>query len=323
VLVISATDYADLWDGCNPPIQNSELNDDRDVTISCPECLGRGYERSIELRGMELLLIDRTYDDDLRIVMAEPEDRCIEFGFNLAGTAVNRSSGQNFLQWGLDRNSSYEIRGRDRILKVDIHLDSIDILQSFLPKDLSQLPPALIGFIETGLSPTYDDLGTITSAMKLALEQIIACPYQGLTKHLYLEGKCLELMALKLEQLAAIDPTRIIISLKPEDIDCIYHARDILTAHLDRPPSLLALARQVGLNDCTLKKGFRQIFGTTAFGYLHERRMERAKVLLLERQLSVAQVAQTVGYASRSAFAAAFRQRFGVSPRKFNDKNSV
>jgi AraC family transcriptional regulator, transcriptional activator of the genes for pyochelin and ferripyochelin receptors len=184
MLVISAAGYTALWDDGNPIIQCSAPNNDREIIYNCPELLGQGYERSIELHGIELLFIDRTYDDDLRIVMAEPEDRCIEFGFNLAGTSANRSSGQNFLQWGLDRNSSYEIRGRDRILKVDIHLDSIDILQSFLPKDLSQLPPALIGFTETGLSPTYDDLGTITPAMKLALEQIIACPYQGLTKHL-------------------------------------------------------------------------------------------------------------------------------------------
>jgi hypothetical protein len=109
VLVISATDYTDLWDGCNPPIQNSELNDDRDVTISCPECLGRGYERSIELRGMELLLIDRTYDDDLRIVMAEPEDRCIEFGFNLAGTSANRSSGSGH-QWPSELGRKIKVR---------------------------------------------------------------------------------------------------------------------------------------------------------------------------------------------------------------------
>jgi AraC family transcriptional regulator, transcriptional activator of the genes for pyochelin and ferripyochelin receptors len=324
MLVISAADYADLWDDSNPTIQYSEPKDDRDIISSCPELLGKGFERSIELRGIELLLIDTTYHDDLSIITAESEDRCIEFGFNLAGMAANRSGGQNFLQWGFDDCQSYEILGTKRIVKVDIHLDSIDVLRSFVPGDLSQLPPALKTLIETGRSDTYDDLGIITPPMKLALEQIIDCPYQGLTKHLYLEGKCLELMALKLEQLAKnLTSTRLTIPLKPEDIDRIYHARDILICNLDRPPPLLALARQVGLNDCTLKKGFRQIFGTTAFGYLHQRRMERAKILLLERQLSVTQVAQSVGYASRSAFVTAFRQRFGVSPSKIDARNSV
>jgi AraC family transcriptional regulator, transcriptional activator of the genes for pyochelin and ferripyochelin receptors len=322
MLVISAADYADLWDD-RSSIQSSAPNDDRDVTIACPELLGKGYERSIQLRGIDLLFIDTTYHDDLSITTVEAEDRCIEFGFNLAGMAANRSGGQNFLQWGVSDCRSYEILGTKRIVKVDIHLDSIDVLRSFVPGDLSQLPPALKRLIETGCSDPYDDLGMITPAMKLVLQQTIDCPYQGLTKHLYLEAKCLESIALKLEQLANSTGNRLTISLKPEDIDRIYHARDILIANLDSPPSLLALARQVGLNDCTLKKGFRQIFGTTAFGYLHDLRMEQAKTLLLERQLSVVRVAQMVGYASRSAFSTAFHQRFGVSPSQIVAKNSV
>jgi AraC family transcriptional regulator, transcriptional activator of the genes for pyochelin and ferripyochelin receptors len=332
MLVISAADYEDLWDDCNPGIQYSEPNDDRDIIYNCPDRLGRGYERSIQLRGIELLLIDTIYHEDLRIASAEVEDRCIEFGFNLSGTRVNRfsngeatpTSRQNFLQWGISDCPSYEILGIERIVKVDIHLESIDILRSFVPRDLHLLPSALKTFVEEGRSSAYDDLGVINPAMKLALEQIIDCPYQGLTKHIYLEAKCLELIVFKLEQLAK-DATgnRLDIVLKPDDIDRIYHARDILISNLDRPPSLLALARQVGLNDCTLKKGFRQIFGTTAFGYLHDRRMDRAKTLLLERELSVNRVAQLVGYASRSAFVTAFRKRFGVNPSKIGTKNSV
>lgn len=324
MIILPETNYADLWDISNPTIQYPELGDNLDIIYNCPEPLGNGYERSIQLRGIDLLLIDETYHDDVQIVAVEEEDRCIEFGFNLSGTSANRSGGQNFLQWGLADIDSYEILGKERLLKVDIHLDSIDVLRNFVPGDLCRFPSALRALIENGLAPTYDDIGIITPTMKLALEQIINCPYQGLTKHIYLEAKCLELIALKLEQLAKNEAgLRLVSPLKPEDIDRIYHARDILIGNLDNPPSLLALARQVGLNDCTLKKGFRQVFGTTAFGYLHERRMERAKILLLERQLSVNQVAQSVGYASRNAFVTAFRKRFGVSPSKLATKNSV
>ncbi len=322
MLALSAADYTELWDRRNPSHQ-SQVEENPDIILTCPEQLGSGCERSIELRGISLLLIDVAYHDDLRIVMDEDEDRCIEFGFNLAGTFANRSSGNNFLQWGLSNDRIYQARGRERILKVDIHLDSIDVLRSFAPKDLHLLPLGLKTFIEEGQSCPYDDLGVITPAMKLALEQIIDCPYQGLTRSIYLEAKCLELIVFKLEQLVENSTRQPIVTLKPDDIDRIYHARDILIGNLDNPPSLLALARQVELNDCTLKKGFRQIFGTTAFGYLHQRRMEQAKMLLLERQLSVNQVAQSVGYASRNAFVTAFRKRFGVSPSKLVTKNSV
>jgi AraC family transcriptional regulator, transcriptional activator of the genes for pyochelin and ferripyochelin receptors len=323
-IALSGKDFEDLWDQNNSKIQYVEPQDDSDIIYSVPERLGIGTERWIELRGIDLLLINEIYHDDLRIHSPGEEDRCIEFGFNLAGTFAHRCGGHNFLQWGLSDSNFYEVVGREPILKVDVHLASVDVLRSFVPGDLSLLPPLLKTLIEEGSSSPYDDLGIITPAMKLALEQIIHCPYQGLTKRIYLEAKCLELIALKLDQLTqSLTGNRLVISLKPEDVSRIYHAKDILTQNLNNPPSLLALAKQVGLNDCTLKRGFRQIFGTTAFGYLHQCRMDQAKMLLLEQNLSVNQVAQTIGYASRSAFTVAFRKRFGVTPGAIASGDSV
>jgi AraC-like DNA-binding protein len=163
-------------------------------------------------------------------------------------------------------------------------------------------------------------LGATNSAMQLALQQLLNCPYHGFTKQLYLESKAMELIALRLEQLKeqVLDfnpPSNLPDRLQGDDIDRIHHARDILVDNLDDPPSLLELARQVGLNDYKLKRGFRYCFGTTAFGYLHDYRMEQARQLLLERQMQVNEVARAVGYASRSSFATAFRKKFGVSPK--------
>ncbi|WP_232435738.1 hypothetical protein [Rivularia sp. PCC 7116] len=103
----------------------------------------------------------------------------------------------------------------------------------------------------------YLQIGSITVQMQAVLHQILNCPYQGLTKQLYLEGKVLELMALRLEDLQDTKPLKSTTNLKPEQIDSIYQARDIMINNFSNPPSLLALARQVNLNDCTLKKGLQ------------------------------------------------------------------
>nr|WP_250123336.1 AraC family transcriptional regulator [Chroococcidiopsis sp. CCMEE 29] len=102
-----------------------------------------------------------------------------------------------------------------------------------------------------------------------------------------------------------------------QSVERIHYTKDILIRNSNNPPSLLALARQVGLNDCTLKKGFRQVFGTSAFGYLHDYRMQQVQQLLLERKMKVEEVAHAVGYASRSSFIAAFNKKFGVSPSAY------
>ena len=112
-------------------------------------------------------------------------------------------------------------------------------------------------------------MGQTTPEMQIILHQIVNCPFQGLIKEIYLQTKCLELMALKLEPDTAgereLMRSRI---LRGDDINRIYHARAILISDFDNPPSLLELARQVGLNDYKLKIGFRQVFNTTVFGYL-------------------------------------------------------
>lgn len=106
--------------------------------------------------------------------------------------------------------------------------------------------------------------------MQAVVQQILHCPYQGVTKRIYLQAKVFELLALQIESLLADQKTKHNFhQLKPEDIDRIHHARDILLSHLNNPPSLVDLARAAGINDYKLKIGFRQVFGTTVFGYLH------------------------------------------------------
>lgn len=107
------------------------------------------------------------------------------------------------------------------------------------------------------------------------------------------------------------------IAFSPDDLKRLHQAQQILTHRLTNPPSLMELSRQVGLNDYKLKQGFRHIFGTTVFAYLRTCRMERAQQLLAARELSIAEVAHTVGYTSQSRFCDAFKKQFGTTPKAY------
>jgi AraC-like DNA-binding protein len=149
--------------------------------------------------------------------------------------------------------------------------------------------------------------------IQLVLKQILNCPYQGITKQLYLEGKVLELISLQIEQLER-DRKLSSPKLLSKDIDCIYQASEILIERLSAPPSLTELAQLVGINDRKLKQGFQEVFGTTVFGYLRDRRLEQAQELLLSGQMQVKDAAKAVGYASPTSFNTAFRKKFGIAP---------
>ncbi|MEL6384276.1 MAG: AraC family transcriptional regulator [Cyanobacteria bacterium J06626_18] len=190
------------------------------------------------------------------------------------------------------------------------------MLRGFMPGALGGSPAIEHLFENAGEQP-YHQIGSLTLAMQVALNQLLNCPFQGLTKQIYLESKCYELVALKLEQMKTRDrdqspKTRP--PLEEEDVGRIHQAKDILITHLENPPSLLELARQVGINDHKLKKGFRQVFGTTAFGYLLQYRLERARQLLATGELSVTEAAHQVGFANRSYFTKAFCKQFGLTP---------
>jgi AraC-like DNA-binding protein len=107
--------------------------------------------------------------------------------------------------------------------------------------------------------------------------------------------------------------------LKTEyDKERIIYAREYLIQHLDLPPSLTDLARVAGINEYKLKRGFKEMFGNTVFGYLADTRLELAKTDLLERKKSASEIAFELGYSSVQHFSTAFKKKFGASPTKCN-----
>ena len=191
------------------------------------------------------------------------------------------------------------------------------LMHQFVERNPVNLPFELRQILQGDWSRAYVHLGETNPTMQMALHQLWRCPYQGLTRQMYLESKAIELLALKLNQLDLSDQKVLPKALKPQDIDRIYQAKEILLSDIENPPSLMALARSVGLNDYKLKQGFHYVFGSTVFGYLHDHRMEKARQMLNTGNLSVSEVAYAVGFSNRSYFAAAFRRKFDLNPKAY------
>lgn len=94
----------------------------------------------------------------------------------------------------------------------------------------------------------------------------------------------------------------------------IVKARELLLQHIGDPITIKELARKVATNECYLKKGFKEMFGTTIFDFYQSQRMEHAKYLLYEKGLSVTDVSALLGYSSISHFSTAFKKHTGIKP---------
>ncbi|PIG93369.1 AraC family transcriptional regulator [Gloeocapsopsis sp. IPPAS B-1203] len=300
--------------------QQDNSSQNYEILVHDPAGQSQGYRRSQDLRpGLNLLIDNYTLQENLIVDTRVPnlpnESHCSEFSFMICGNNTNEQvySGQNFLEVGWSAGGFVEWQAGQQILKLDVHINQP--LYDSIVVDLAERSVSISRAIAQQQS--YFQVNTTTPTMQVVLHQIFNCPYQGLTRAIYLESKVLELVALRLEQAIADNTKSDCKRLNPDDIERIYHAKDILLNHADNPPSLVNLARQVGLNDYKLKLGFRQLFGTTAFGYLHSYRMEQARSLLECNQLSVKEIGQKVGYTNSRRFAIAFKQRFGVSPQAY------
>jgi AraC-like DNA-binding protein len=109
--------------------------------------------------------------------------------------------------------------------------------------------------------------------------------------------------------------------LKPETIDRLHYAREILTTQFENPPSLSKLAQWEGVSDPTLQHGFKALFKTTVVGYLKQQRLEQAERLLRLGDYTVAELANLVGYGHLGHFAAAFKRKFGMTPSQCLTEN--
>lgn len=98
------------------------------------------------------------------------------------------------------------------------------------------------------------------------------------------------------------------------DRDKITMAREILIQHIGDPITIKELSRKVAINECYLKKGFKEMFGTTIFDFYQNQRMEHARFLLYEKGLSVSEVSALLGYSSISHFSTAFKKHTGIKP---------
>lgn len=155
----------------------------------------------------------------------------------------------------------------------------------------------------------------ITVLMRSVLYQILHCPYNGKAGQLFLEGKAIELMSHKLEQL---NPPGIYRNskLKSSDHECVRHAAEVLVNNLEDPPDITTLAHSVGLSRSKLHRCFRSVYGTSPFEYLRDHRLQTAMLLLQDGDINVTEAALRVGYTNLSYFAKAFKAMFGVVPGK-------
>ena len=176
-------------------------------------------------------------------------------------------------------------------------------------------------FENKSLNQKHYSENLISNSILIVLNQIIKDDMDNSTRSLLYKAKIYELFSLIFKKTKEIDLDQCPFLNNDENLKKIAKAKDVILKDIKNPPSLIELSKTIDLSLKNLKKGFKEIYGKPVYKYLFDFKMERAKQLLSNGNLNVNEVSYDLGYSSSSHFIAAFKKKYGITPRTYINNN--
>lgn len=307
--------------------QLQQLSDD-ETYWPVPPNMGKGHISVIRLRpGMVMAFADMAIEDTISGEYNYINRHSISFTYCTVGELSLLTHSQD--------NPYYSCRGGYEILSafpegtgrpvapssdvykcVTIYL-APSLFFDFFPGMEDLVHPDLLNVARGDKKQLFYQELPATANVHMAMRDILTCPYKGPHRRLLMESKAMELMTHTLwrsQPISLADQTG---GLRVGDVERVNNAKKIMDMDFREDIKLLHLARKVGLPHTKLNLYFRQIYGTTVFGYLRELRMNEARFLLSKGDANVTEAAYAVGYSSLSHFAKVFKKYCGQAPGDF------
>ena len=284
---------------------------------------GEGYWDLTRIRDDAFVIVGRFAYKDPRVERLAGDDM-IQFCFNLASDLTivfPRSRSLRLKQPSMliyhhppdvELTEWTEPSAREHIVAVNVRPAA---LVSLLGDDVSRVPEAMRPMVEGHAAGDFPvvQMSMTAEAFEIA-SKLLDNPYEGPLALVYTEAIATELLCTAVGAVAKVagQPSE---QYTEREIRCLQTARAMLMRQLSKPPTIPQVARAAGINETTLKRGFKAMFGETIFDFSVRCRMQHALTLFRERGLSVAEVADAVGYRHQTSFATAFRRHFGMRPK--------
>lgn len=241
------------------------------------------------------------------------EDNHLELRFCVTGNTYCRNQGScNRCEVHDALNCNKEVESVD----VLSFIFSSTLLAQFVSSRLNDhsLSEDILSFRHTS---SFSKSLPLCNKTKMVLEGLLNHSYTGSLENIYVNAQTQMLLLYSLDCMLGekqINTIACKFLSNEADRDKVLKAREVLIEHIGEPITIKELSRKVAMNECYLKKGFKELFGTTIFDFYQSQRMEHAKYLLYEKGLSVTEVSVMLGYSSISHFSTAFKRHTGLKP---------
>lgn len=96
-----------------------------------------------------------------------------------------------------------------------------------------------------------------------------------------------------------------------------------MISHIAEPITMSEVAELAGVTERQMNRYFLEYTNQTAYAYLKGLRLQKARQLLLQTNLSIIEVAGESGWQNPSKFTEAFRKRYGMTPKDYRKENKI
>ena len=279
------------------------------------------YEETLIEAGFFILKFNNETDEN-QTFKREVSSNFIQFHFCIKGSASFIFNDGNYTL-PIQEENSLLLYNPQRDLPINLVLNKHSwILSVLLPinkfHSLFSTEANYITFLsEENKDRKYYKDAHISPSMAIVLNQLMNYNLHPTIKPLYFKGKAYELISLYFNRPADADIEQCPFLADEDNVSKIKKAKQIMVSRMAEPPTLQELADEISLPINRLKEGFKQIYGDSVFSFLFDYKMEVARQLLATGSHNVNEVGLKVGYSTASHFIAAFKKKFGTTPKKF------
>ncbi len=285
--------------------------------------MGRGFRERVKLNDdliMTLCLITPRYPLSHRLV----HDRSVTFGTQLHAarevTPIHNTEEDNLMVLGAlfgKTESEYVMLPNETFTAVNFmssHGDNSRVMGIMTP-NLGALLDDCIAEESSGLDTCFTH-HKANIAMRHCTNEILSSTYSGRLRFDYLRAKAGELICHLEDQCGQLshEKTQAPYKLIQSDRDLLLTVTDNIRKNPGGDFRITVLAQEAGMSESRLMAVFRKYFNESIHQYVVRVRMDYAKKLLTETDLSIRDVAERTGYRDLSGFGRAYRKFYGVGP---------
>ncbi|SIQ31755.1 helix-turn-helix domain-containing protein [Maribacter ulvicola] len=161
----------------------------------------------------------------------------------------------------------------------------------------------------------------ITNEMMAILESFEKLNYEGTARLIFLKAKVFEMLAIQVSNYKNEHHKNTL--QNKHSIKKLLCIQKRINENLGVNYSVADLAKEVGMNKTVLNREFLRIFGLTVHEYSINKKIEKAKYLLLNTDMPIYEIAELIGYKNATHFSAAFKRQEGTTPKKFKTSVSL